>query len=593
MSIRKFFVAGYSSCKYFVRARQALEGMSAIFPLKVSATVSEYATKEEYMTWLATFRESINAPNHKTSPIIWLNDSDYIGGSDELMEFFRSYLSTGGESAADASKNMDAAPKDHGYDYDLVVIGGGSGGLACSKEAVRLGAKVAVLDYVKPSPLGSKWGLGGTCVNVGCIPKKLMHTAALLGEMSKDAVGYGWKGGDGAVHDWVTLREHVQEHIASLNFGYRVSLREEGITYLNKLGKFVGSNQLECTDKAGKSQTISAARFVIATGGRPSPLECPGGELALSSDDIFMKETAPGKTCVVGAGYVALECAGFLTGLKNGEVTVLVRSIPLRGFDRDVVGKVVDYMKASGTKIIEGALPTSIDKLPSGRLLVKFSNGGSDEFDTVLAATGRGADTAGLALPTVGVATNPKSGKIPCVNEQTNVPHIYAIGDVVEDAPELTPAAILAGRLLAQRLFAGSKKPMVYTNISTTVFTPLELGTVGLSEEAAVERYGKEGVDCYISSFSPLEWSIASKHGDVTCYAKIVVDTSAEKRVLGLHIAAPNAGEIIQGFAVAFRKGITYADLQSTVGIHPTTAEEFTVMSVTKSSGADAAKAGC
>lgn len=176
-------------------------------------------------------------------------------------------------------------------------------------------------------------------VNVGCIPKKMMHTAALLGESTKDSVGYGWEVPSGS-HNWEKLRENVQDHIKGLNFGYRVQLREAGITYVNKLGKFVGPNQLECTDAKGKSQVISGARFVVAVGGRPTSLDIPGAEFAVSSDDIFMKETSPGKTCVVGAGYVALECAGFLAGLHQGEVVVLVRSLLLRGFDRDVVDRV-------------------------------------------------------------------------------------------------------------------------------------------------------------------------------------------------------------------------------------------------------------
>jgi thioredoxin reductase (NADPH) len=289
------------------------------------------------MAWLATFRPTIGADNHKTSPIVWFQEGNkYLGGRDDTLAWCRSILTTT-ETLTTVAPNVNAWNPDHGFDYDLVVIGGGSGGLACSKEAQKLGAKVAVLDYVKPSPAGSKWGLGGTCVNVGCIPKKLMHHAAILGDAAKDAKGYGWTNLDAGKHDWTTLRQNVQDHIKGLNFSYRVQLREAGVTYLNKLGKFTGPTTMELTDSKGKTQTITGARFVIATGGRPTPLDIPGGEHAITSDDIFMKETAPGKTCVVGAGYVALECAGFLTALKQGDVTVLVRSTPLRSFDKDVV----------------------------------------------------------------------------------------------------------------------------------------------------------------------------------------------------------------------------------------------------------------
>ena len=399
-------------------------------------------------------------------------------------------------------------------------------------------------------------------MNVGCIPKKLMHTSALLGEHISDAVYYGWQGAaTGAApgsHSWETMKDRIQDHIKSINFGYRVQLREEKITYLNKLGRFIGPHELECTDAKGKTQVITANKFVIAVGGRPTPLECPGGELAISSDDLFSLATPPGKTCVVGAGYVALECAGFISGLKQGDVTVLVRSVPLRTFDRDVVAKVRAYMVSKGTRIIEGVLPASIVKQPSGKLLVTYTNGESDEFDTVLAAIGRRADTANLGLDAVNIPTNPSNGKIRCVHEQTPAPHVFAIGDVVEGAPELTPSAILAGKLLARRLFAGSNIPMDYRNIATTVFTPLEFGTVGFNEEEAITEFGAENVDVFVSEFLPLEWKLVEHDPSVSCIAKIIVNKLADNKVVGMHIACPNAGEIIQGFAVAVKKGITH-----------------------------------
>jgi pyruvate/2-oxoglutarate dehydrogenase complex dihydrolipoamide dehydrogenase (E3) component len=208
--------------------------------------------------------------------------------------------------------------------------------------------------------------------------------------------------------------------------------------------------------------TITAKKFIVAVGGRPTPLDCFGGELAISSDDIFMKETAPGRTCVIGAGYVALECAGFLSGLHQGEVVVLVRSVPLRGFDRDVVDRVLKYMRAGGTTILTEVSPLSIEKLESGKLRVEFSSGITEDFDTVLAAIGRQADTLQLGLENIGVTVNPKNGKIICLDEQTSIPNIYAVGDVVDGAPELTPVAIHAGKLLARRLFSDVTQKMNY-----------------------------------------------------------------------------------------------------------------------------------
>jgi thioredoxin reductase (NADPH) len=545
------------------------------------------------MSWLEKERNSLGASTHKTSPLVLL-DGVYIGGRDDTISWCQKFVSVDdNKSVSEPIINTDVWNPEHGFDYDLVVIGGGSGGLACSKEANSLGAKVAVLDFVKPSPAGSKWGLGGTCVNVGCIPKKLMHTAALMNEHAHDAIGYGWEGGTMPQHNWSSLKDHVQDHIKGLNFGYRVQLREAGITYLNKMGKFTGPNELECTDNKGKVTKVTAARFVVAVGGRPTALNIPGGEYAISSDDLFMKATPPGKTCVIGAGYVALECAGFISGLHQGEVSVLVRSMPLRGFDRDLVDTVTTYMTAHGTTIIEGVTPASIVKLESGKFIVTYSNDESDEYDTVLCAVGRSADTDLLGLETLNLDINQNNKKIICNNEQTSTNNVYAVGDVVQGSPELTPVAILAGKLLARRLFGNSTQLMNYKDIATTIFTPLEFGTVGLNEDEANAVYGEENVDCYVSTFQPLEWSIANKKEGIQCFAKVVVDTTQNNKVLGLHIAAPNAGEIIQGFAVAFKKGLTHQDLIDTVGIHPTIAEEFTTMDITKSSGKSIAKSGC
>ena len=326
-------IAGYSSCDDFKVAKNAVMGLSAICPDKFTADIQEFETKEEFTTALPALKSRVRAPGHTGSPLVWLDDNSYLGGDKQLLNWGRRII---GQPPLEPPPMVpDNYDPGHGYTYDLLVIGGGSGGLACSKAAVKLGAKVGVMDFVKPSPQGTTWGLGGTCVNVGCIPKKLMHTAALYGEFSHEAEAFGWKRADSnPPHNWQTLSENVGDHIKSLNFGYRVQLREEGVTYLNKRGRLLDAHTIETTDKKGKKDTITAARIVIAVGGRPTPLSCPGAELAITSDDLFSLEKPPGKTCVVGAGYVALECAGFINGLKQGDVTVLVRSVPLRGFDR-------------------------------------------------------------------------------------------------------------------------------------------------------------------------------------------------------------------------------------------------------------------
>ena len=489
--------------------------------------------------------------------------------------------------------------------YDLIVIGGGSGGLACAKKASKLlgqsdaGPKVAVCDFVKPSPPGTTWGLGGTCVNVGCIPKKLMHQASLLGEGMHDAKSYGWEVAEQTKHNWETMVTNVQMHIKSLNFGSRSDLMTEGVKYYNAYATFTDANTVTAVDKKGKTHTLTADKFVVATGGRPRYPDIPGAkEHCITSDDVFAMKTPPGKTLVVGASYVALECAGFINGV-GFDTTVMMRSIPLRGFDQQMAGHIKTYMEETAKiKFLEGAVPTAVELTDGGRKKVtwqlKDGTTASDEYDTVLLAIGRNVCTDAIGLDAAGVKVNPRSGKVPVsATEQTNVPHIYALGDIIDgealDPPsaltELTPVAIQAGRLLASRLFVdGFEGKMDYGLVPTTVYTPIEYGSCGLAEEDAIAKLGEKNVEVYHSYFKPLEWTVPHR-GDNACYAKIICDLTDSERVIGLHVCGPNAGEMTQGFAVAMRCGATKADFDETVGIHPTSAEIFTTMDVTKRSG--------
>jgi thioredoxin reductase (NADPH) len=482
------------------------------------------------------------------------------------------------------------------------VIGGGSGGLACSKRAASHGKKVAVCDFVKPSPPGTTWGLGGTCVNVGCIPKKLMHAAALHGEGMADAASFGWEVPQ-RKHNWEVMVENVQAHVKSLNFGYRSDLMSNSVKYYNAYATFLDPHTLLAVDKKGKETKITADTVVIATGGRPRYPDIPGAmEHCITSDDVFSMKMPPGRTLVIGASYVALECAGFINGL-GFDTTVMMRSIPLRGFDQQMAGICKAYMQEHGVKFVDGAVPTAVEKLPSGAKKVswKHSDGteASAEFDTVLLGIGRDVCTSGIGLDKAGVVLS-KSGKIPVVDEQTNVPHIFAIGDVIDGealnppsaTTELTPVAIQAGKLLADRLYGGKTAKMDYTNVPTTVFTPLEYGAIGLPEEEAIKVYGEDNIEVYHSYFKPLEWTLPHR-GDNSCYAKIICNKLDNERVVGFHICGPNAGEVTQGFAVAMKCGATKADFDNTIGIHPTVAEEITLFSVSKSSGDDAQKTGC
>lgn len=541
------------------------------------------------------------AQSHTSSPACWIASGtelkgdeilSWVGGCDDTLAWCRDFVSPCDGKKGEVLKLVeDGHTADHGYDYDLVVIGGGSGGLAASKEAASLGAKTAVLDFVKPSPAGTSWGLGGTCVNVGCIPKKLMHNAAIIKEgVAQDAAAFGITS-TGGEHSWETMRENVQNHIRGLNFKYRVNLREKNVTYLNKLGKFVDAHTLEVTDKKGRVSKITSSRFVIATGGRPSPLKCEGGELAISSDDIFALEKSPGKVLCVGASYISLECAGFLAGVGH-DVTVAVRSILLRGFDRECADLIGSYMADHGVAFKREVVPTKLEKVDGERIQVTFSDGSQDVYDTVLVAIGRSGDTEKLGLESVGIKANEGNAKINCKEEQTSCPNIYAIGDVMEGIPELTPVAIQAGINLSRRLFGGSTESMDYKNICTTVFTPIEYGTVGYSEDEALEVFGKDNVEIYHKFFTPLEWSLSESRSHHQAFTKVIVDKSNNK-VLGIHFLGPNAGEVMQGYGTAMKKCITFKDLADTVGIHPTSAEEIVTLTVTKSSGADASAGGC
>ncbi|KAM6435915.1 thioredoxin reductase 1, cytoplasmic isoform 2-T2 [Liasis olivaceus] len=519
----------------------------------------------------------------------------YVGGFDQTQKAYR-------EGAFLKLLEGNRQTVQPSYDYDLIVIGGGSGGLAASKEAAKLGKNVLVLDFVVPTPLGTRWGLGGTCVNVGCIPKKLMHQTALLGQAIKDAPTFGWQLDDKTIkHSWSSLTEAVQNYIGSLNWGYRVSLRENNVTYENAYGEFIGPHKIKTTNNKGVQKIYTAERFLIATGERPRYLNIPGDkEYCITSDDLFSLPYCPEKTLVVGASYVALECAGFLAGLGL-DVTVMVRSILLRGFDQDMANKIGEHMEEHGIKFIRKYVPIKIEQIEEGtpRLLkvtaysAEYSKIIEGEYNTVLLAIGRDACTRSIGLQRVGVKINEKTGKIPVNDEeQTNVPYIYAIGDVLEGKPELTPVAIQAGRLLVRRLYGGADTKCDYINVPTTVFTPLEYGACGYSEEKAIERFGDDNIEVYHSYFWPLEWTVPSRDNN-KCYAKVICNIADKERVIGFHVLGPNAGEITQGFAAAMKCGMTKEQLDNTIGIHPVCAEIFTTLSVTKRSGGDIIQSGC
>lgn len=484
-------------------------------------------------------------------------------------------------------------------DYDLVVIGGGSGGLACAKAASQLQKKVAVLDFVTPSTQGTTWGLGGTCVNVGCIPKKLMHHASLLGDAIRDSKAYGWNVPDQVQSDWTTLSTAVQNHVKSLNWGHRVQLRDKNVEYINGLGSFKDPHTVRVKESNGTERLLKTRNAVIAVGVRPYvPSQIPGAvEYGVTSDDLFWMKKSPGKTLLIGASYIALECGGFLNGL-GFDTSIMVRSRLLKQFDQQMAELVAESMESKGTRFLRKCVPVSIEKDSRGRLVVKYedlTNRQTKEevFDTVMFATGRHAVTNNLNLEALGIEVDQTTQKVfgghSDDHERTSVANIYAIGDILHNRPELTPVAIQAGQLLADRLFGGSQVQMDYDMIPTTVFTPLEYGVVGISEEKAVSCHGEENIEVYHAFYTPLEFAVPRRDAS-HCYIKAICFGD---RILGLHLIGPNAGEVIQGFAVALRCGATWSGLSGSVGIHPTTAEEVVKLHITKRSGADPTVTGC
>jgi thioredoxin reductase (NADPH) len=346
------------------------------------------------------------------------------------------------------------------------------------------------------------------------------------------------------------------------------------------------------TDKKGGTEEVTAKYILVACGGRPNLGGYPGAEeCCISSDDIFWKTSPPGKTLVIGASYIALECAGFIAGF-GFDTTVMVRSILLRGFDETCAVRIGEYMESKGVKFAREMVPSKFEKTADGKVKVFVKDAEYGIFDTVFVAIGRNGCANQLNLDAVGIPVT-SSGKIEVgEDESTKVPSIFAIGDVCEGKPELTPVAIQAGKYLVNRIFRGSKKLMDYTDIATTVFTPLEYGTIGFSEEEAIKKFGKDNLTIYHALNQPLEWQLNDHRKDDYGYFKIICDKTKGEKVIGAHVLGPNAGEVIQCLGVAFKAGFSKEHLDDCVGIHPTFAETMTGMTQVKVEGKDIEKPG-
>ena len=443
------------------------------------------------------------------------------------------------------------------YDYDFVVLGAGSGGVRAARMAASYGARVAVVE---------NRFLGGTCVNVGCVPKKLFVYGSHFAEEFHDAAGYGWSVGSTDFH-WGTLRDNKTREIERLNGVYQSLLDGAGVTRLWGTASFADPHTVLVDE-----QPVTAERILLATGGRPTLPDFPGQEHALISDDLFYLAELPRQAVVVGGGYIGVEFAGILQGLGVETELIYRRDLFLRGFDQSVRTFVRDELERKGIKLRFNTNVTSIEAAGQRKRL-SLTDGSTLEVDQALFATGRVPNTDALNLGVTGVALGERGEVLVDDGYQTNVPHIYALGDVT-DRVQLTPVAIAEAMVLTNNLFTDNpKRTLSYDNIATAVFCQPNIGTVGLTEEEAGARFAKLRV--YESNFRPMKYTLTSNQE--RSFMKLIVN-DADDRVVGAHMVGPEAGEIIQGLAIAVNAGLTKAQFDQTIGIHPTAAEEFVTM---------------
>ncbi|HCX88181.1 MAG TPA: glutathione-disulfide reductase [Gammaproteobacteria bacterium] len=445
--------------------------------------------------------------------------------------------------------------------YDFLVIGGGSGGIAGARRAAQYGARVALVEAGR---------LGGTCVNVGCVPKKIMWNAAHFADALAISEDYGFTL-PAAEFNWGSFKTARDAYVERLNGTYLRNLDSSQVEIFRGWATFESPREVRVGDTL-----LSADHILIATGGRPMVPDIPGADLAITSDGFFELSEQPRRPLIIGAGYIATELAGVLHSLGS-EVTILLRKdILLRGFDATLRRTVMDEMCSAGISILTGIHMESIEREANGHLAVRPQDGDTiGGFDCVLFAIGRDPATDAMGIAATGLETD-SAGFIPTDEWQnTTQPGIYAVGDVT-GRQALTPVAIAAARRLSDRLFGGQAQARLeYENIPTVVFSHPPIGTVGLTEEAAKERYGDDGVKVYQNRFTDMYYAVTPQR--VPTVVKLVV-TGPDEKIVGCHVVGRAADEMIQGFAVAVTMGATKADFDNTVAIHPTAAEELVTL---------------
>jgi glutathione reductase (NADPH) len=445
------------------------------------------------------------------------------------------------------------------FDYDLFVIGAGSGGVRAARLAAMTGAKVAVAE---------EYRAGGTCVVRGCIPKKYMVYASEFGRSLHHMKGYGWSV-ENAAYDHNLFMDKMHREVDRLSGIYARNLRNAGAELIDDRAEFVDAHTLKLV-KAGR--TVTAAKILVATGGAPiMPKEVKGIELAISSNEMFHLDTLPEHIVIVGGGYIAVEFAGIMSGLGARVCVVYRGDVVLRGFDDDVRTHVHEELKRKGVKVVTNATPKSIVK-KDGKLEMQLSNGESVTADKILFAAGREPLTKGLGLEKAGVKINDKGAVIVDEYSRTNIPHIFAVGDVT-DRVNLTPVAIREGQAFAQTEFMNRPTTFDHAEIPHAVFAQPPAGVVGMSEADARQAFGK--IDIYKTKFRPMKDMLT---GDEERVMMKIVVRAEDDRVVGVHIVGPDAPEIIQAVAIAVKMGATKADFDRTCALHPSIAEELVTL---------------
>ena len=446
------------------------------------------------------------------------------------------------------------------FDCDFFVLGGGSGGVRAARMAAQMGASVILAEAA---------AMGGTCVNVGCIPKKLYSYAAEFADDFADAAGYGWQV-DQPKLDWSRLKTQRAGEIARLNGIYEHLLRTAGVRMERGWAQLTGPHEVRVVS-GEDARSFRARHILVATGGTPTVPQFPGCELAVTSDHMFDLERFPRRLVVVGAGYIACEFASIFQGLGAHVTQVHRGDQVLRGFDEDVRHFIAQEMRKHGVDLRLHAQVTALAR-SHGAITVTLADGSTLQADTVLYATGRVPNTTGLGLEAAGVRQDERGAIVVDEHYRTSVPSIHAVGDVTARI-QLTPVALAEAMVVADRLFGKGKRRMSYEHIPTAVFTHPNIGTVGLTEAQARERHGEIAI--FRTDFKPLKHTLSGS--SERTLMKLVVDCATD-RVVGLHMVGAEAGEIVQGFAVALKAGATKAVFDATIGIHPTAAEEFVTM---------------